>query len=355
LRVAIISTPRSGNTWLLHLLSKLYQASTITVHAPIEVNWGELPASCIMQVHWHPERIFLAHLANAGFRVVVMARHPLDVLISILQFSLHDPTARWLEGEGGNERPIFGAMPRSTAFLEYATGPRARALLSVSREWWSLPDCFGLHYENLVAQTADELTKLTTALGTEPHGSIESAMSATTLPNLRKLTQNKNHFWQGQANLWKKLLTSSEASLIGQAQLDSFNQLGYALDPDPNLTASQADANWVSMVWARLTEDLHHLKFSKHRIGSLEEELAQKHRELELCRTDLGRMHSAYTGLQTVHANVREHHARLLAHLHSLEEGLAPGTLALACRVGKISARHPQAAAFVKRIIKLAG
>ena len=114
--MAIISTPRSGNTWLLHLLSKLYQASTLTVHNPIELDWGQLPAACILQVHWHPARNFLAHLSNSGFRVVVLARHPLDVLISILQFSLHDPTCRWLEGEGGNERTIYGAMPVAPPF-----------------------------------------------------------------------------------------------------------------------------------------------------------------------------------------------------------------------------------------------
>ena len=136
LRVAIISTPRSGNTWLRHLLSRLYQAATIPFHSPIEIEWNKLPADCILQLHWHPEPSFLAHLESGGFRVVVLARHPLDVLISILHFALTDQTLRWLEGEGGNERPIFGAMPRSTAFTDYATGPRAKALLAISHEWY---------------------------------------------------------------------------------------------------------------------------------------------------------------------------------------------------------------------------
>jgi hypothetical protein len=355
LRVAIISTPRSGNTWLLHLLSNLYQAETLTVHTPLEINWEGLPAACILQVHWHPECRFLAQLAQCGFRVVVLARHPLDVLISILQFSLHDPTARWLEGEGGNERPIFGAMPRSTAFLDYATGPRASALLSISREWWTRPDCLTLHYEALVHSTAVELGRLTQGLDRAPVTSIEAAIEATSLPNLRKLTRNNNHFWQGQTNLWQRLFTKSEAAIIAKAQAESFQELGYSCDADPDLTPAQADGNWVNLVWAKLTEDLHQLKVSNQKIEAIAKQLAEREQELEACRTELGRMHLAYNGLETVASNLQEHHSTLLAHYRMLEQGLAPGTLAMAYRVGKLTERHPQAAAFVKRIMKLAG
>jgi hypothetical protein len=355
LRVAIISTPRSGNTWLLHLLSKLYQATTLTVHTPLEVNWDSLPAACILQVHWHPERNFVAQLARSGFRVVVLARHPFDVLISILQFSLHDSTARWLEGEGGNERSIFGAMPRSAAFLSYATGPRATALLSVSREWWSLPDCQTLHYESLVTNTIEELKRLTRALGTEPVTSIDAAIEATTIPNLRKLTQNNNHFWQGQANLSRKLFTSAEANTIAAAHAGSFEQFGYTCNPDPELTDVQADANWLNLVWAKLTEELHQLKQTKQKVAALETKLSERDQDLEACQAELGRMHTAYSGLQTVNKNLQEHHQTLLSHYRMLETALAPGTLALAYRVGKLTERHPQATALVKRFMKLAG
>ncbi len=355
MRVAIISTPRSGNTWLLHLLSKLYNAATWTVHNPIELDWEALPAACILQVHWHPERSFRSQLAQSRFRVVALARHPLDILISILQFSLHDPTARWLEGEGGNERPIYGAMPRSTAFLDYATGPRAAALLSVTREWWALPDCLTLKYETLVASTADELGRLARELGVEPVTPIESAIEATTLPNLRKLTQNNNHFWQGQSNQWLRLFTQAEADILAKAQSKSFEQLDYSCTADPDLTPAQADGNWVNLAWAKLTEDLHHLKFSKQRIGALEKQLAEREKELEACRVDLGRMYTAYNGLQGHATNLQQHYSNLLADYKKLEQTVAPGTLELAHRVGKLTQQHPQAVALVKRFLKLAG
>jgi Sulfotransferase domain len=355
LRVAIISTPRSGNTWLLHLLSKLYHAAPLTFHSPLEIDWKTLPATCIVQLHWHPEPGFLAHLKKAEFRVVVLARHPLDVLISILHFALHDPTARWLEGEGGNERTIYGAMPRSTAFLDYATGPRAKALLSISLEWGSLSGCTTLRYEDLLSQTAIELTRIAQELGVAPDLPVEAAMAETTLPKLRELTKNNNHFWQGQSNLWKNLLTATEATQIARAHSDVLAKNGYCCDPDPELTGSQADANWVNIVWARLTEELHVLKHYKHNVELLEKELAERRQELDYARTELGRMHGAYQGLECVTTNLRRHHSELLAHHNELIDGMTPAAIAMAFRVGRISKRYPQAAAFVKRVIKMAG
>ena len=285
----------------------------------------------------------------------MLSRHPLDVLISILHFALTDQTCRWLEGEGGNERPIFGTMPRSTAFTDYATGPRAKALLAISHEWWSISGCHTLHYENLVAQTATELTKLAKALQADPVVPVESAIEATTLPKLRQLTQNNNHFWQGQSNLWKKLFTGAEARVIAKTHSEVFAKLGYECDPNPELTGSQADANWVNLVWSQLTEDLHVLKHYKHNIGLLEKELSERRQELGAVRAELGRMHSAYSGLETIHGSLRERHEKLNDHYKTLQAGMAPGALELATRVGRISRRHPQAAAFVKRMIKMAG
>jgi hypothetical protein len=104
MRLAVIGTPRSGNTWLRHLLSSAYDIPERPIHSPHDLPWNELPPSCVLQLHWHPVESFLKRLEDQGFRVIVLSRHPLDVLISILHFSLHDKTAGWLEGEHGNER-----------------------------------------------------------------------------------------------------------------------------------------------------------------------------------------------------------------------------------------------------------
>src|SRR5437879_4423754 len=118
-RLAIVCTPRTGNVWLRTMLGDLYGIPATAVHSPDEVDWDRLPPECVLAAHWHRTPSFLERLREAGFKVIIPARHPLDVLVSILQFSLHDrSTLRWLEGENGNERSIYGAMPGSTAFLD---------------------------------------------------------------------------------------------------------------------------------------------------------------------------------------------------------------------------------------------
>jgi hypothetical protein len=291
IRVVIASTPRTGNTWLRHLLSTVYQIPTIAVHNPRDLDWDQLPPECVLQMHWHPIPSFLSRLEKGGFRVVVMARHPLDVLISILHFSLHEPTARWLEGEDGNERPIYGAMPRSSAFLRYATGKRSRILLSVTPEWWSLPGAIQIRYEALLHDQQGELERLVRDIGGEPRQSLAGALGATTIPRLRVMAQNDHHFWQGKAGLWKKFLPVREAVEIARAHVSVFDTLGYTCDPDLELVDVQADLNWINMAWADLASDLQSLREFKREVeewkgkaAGAEAELAKARAEIEQTR-----------------------------------------------------------------------
>src|SRR5436305_300595 len=112
-RLAVIGTPRSGNTWLRRLLGTAYAVPELAAHTPAEVDWGALPAGCALQLHWRPTASLLAQLAAHRFTVVALCRHPLDVLVSVLHFCRHEPlTHRWLGGEGGCECGLYGALPR---------------------------------------------------------------------------------------------------------------------------------------------------------------------------------------------------------------------------------------------------
>jgi hypothetical protein len=258
LRLVLLSTPRSGNNWLRHLLQRVFRITSGTVHSPADVDWKGLPPDFVLALHWHPTPPFLGQLREHRFRPMVLARHPLDVLVSVLHFALHycddEATLRWLEGEGGSERPIFAAMPRSTAFLDYATGPRARALLAVSHEWWQVPGCLRVRYEDLVRDPVGELGRVAAGLRVSPRGSIPEAVAATTIPNLQALTGCKPHFWQGRSGLWRGLLTAAEARYIASAHPAVFADLGYGCDPDPMLDDARADANWINLLRSEAAE-----------------------------------------------------------------------------------------------------
>jgi tetratricopeptide (TPR) repeat protein len=247
LRLAIVSTPRSGNTWLRKLLASMYDLPQIAVHTPREIAWQSLPPKVILQIHWRDTDNFVSLLGENGFRPIVIARHPLDVLISILHFATYESqTVRWLDGEAGSEISIINKSPLSSEFIDYTVGKRAAALLSISTAWWNRENNWQIRYENLVANTADELSKLNEQLGLKPARPILDVIPLHSLASLRKTAAN-NHFWQGKCGHWKHLLTAAVARRIASSRQSVLNELGYVCDADENLTEAMAIATWNSL------------------------------------------------------------------------------------------------------------
>jgi sulfotransferase family protein len=256
LRIAVVSTPRAGSTWMRHLLATAYQVPHLARHSMAEADWKTLPAEVVLQIHWRREPSFLAELKANGFRVVTVARHPLDVLISILHFCVYESESEhWLLGAMGTEAGIFAAMPTSRAFVEYATTSRAAELLAVTPDWWDEPDVVGVRYEDCVRDTEAELTRLESVFGPVRCRSRSAAVEACSLNRLRHVATN-NHFWQGQPGLWRRLLPAAEAEEIAAAHAGVLERLGYACNPDSSLTALSADRNWVRLVGDEIRETL---------------------------------------------------------------------------------------------------
>jgi hypothetical protein len=230
--------------WLRRLLVASYGLEERSAHTPAEVDWETLPKRCVLQLHWRRTPEFRQTLTRYGFSVAVLARHPLDVLVSILHFSPHEPqTARWLDGEGGDETSLLGADPASPAFLAYATGPRARALLAVTPEWWPHADA-RTTYESLVDDPTAALGRIVDGLGQEPLVSPAQAVEVVDFGRLREEATNQ-HFWKGRAGLWTELVPTRYALDIACAHPEML-QLGYSVGVD----ATTARARWHAIAEA---------------------------------------------------------------------------------------------------------
>jgi hypothetical protein len=335
----LLSTPRAGNNWLRYLLTRAFDIPGAAVHSPAEVDWEGLPRECVLGIHWPPVPSFLERLQQYGFRALVLARHPLDVLISILHFALHyagsEATQRWLEGEGGNERPIFAAMPRSTAFMNYAVGKRAKNLLAVSHDWWQVPGCLRVRYEDLARQTDVELARLADELGVPLRKPVAEVLEATTIAKLRAFTGSRSHFWQGKAGLWRQLLTDAETAPLAAAHSAVVADLSYPCDADPDLDAAQADANWVSLAWSELAEDLAHLRTNNLVVKNLrttEEKLAAVQAQRDAEKVELSALVGRFTAVQQQLLDVQ-------VTYQDMVEKLTASQLAL----GDVQARHSMA------------
>lgn len=252
LRLAVLGTPRSGNTWLRRVLATAYDFAgdrgwERAVHDPAEVDWGAGPSRAIVQVHLRRGPGFEGVMARHGVRAVVPSRHPFDVLVSILQYATHvHDTHLWLAGEGGDESAIRGLDPNHPTFLAYACGPRAKALLAVSREWRDAPGSVSVRYEDLVASPMSTLRRLAETLGQTPVVPWEEALAANTMDQLRK-THGFGHIWKGCPGLWRHLLTRPTVEALAAAHAPLLDAFAESAEPDPALTPAQALAHWRSL------------------------------------------------------------------------------------------------------------
>jgi hypothetical protein len=248
LRLAVFGTPRSGNTWFRALLKSALALTDFAEHDPAEVPWHALPERAVVNLHAVPSDGLRAVLGDA--RPVVIARHPLDALVSVLHFAPHHGQSnRWLLGAGGTEDGIRTAVPTDPAFREYAVGPRAAALLSVSARWWHEPGAVRVRYEDLVADTAGELARVLAAVGAEPARPLDEVAAEHTLAALRTSGRAaQHHMWQGRPGLWRRLLPADLARAVAAAHPEAFDPLGYACDPDESLTDAEAAANWLALL-----------------------------------------------------------------------------------------------------------
>ena len=238
-RVAIVSSPRSGNTWLRHLLRDGLGLQELAVHNYADVH--SVPERCVMQLHWYREPNFQRFLSENGFRVLVLARHPLDVLISVLHFIKYEPeTARWLGGNCEIPSTLAGKSPTSEEFVDYAVSFGAENLLSVTYQWWHERTAVRVRFEDLVGNAEEQIRSIAGLLG-EPCDDPEEAVRTNSIGMFQALPNR--HGWQGRAGLWRELLLPEHASRIFRRHESVFRTLGYGVEPSA-VSHDEALATW---------------------------------------------------------------------------------------------------------------
>jgi hypothetical protein len=246
-RIALLSTPRSGNTWVRSVLARSLDLEQIALHHPRDLP-AVLPERLILQLHWYREPQLQALLRDHGFRVLVLTRHPLDVLLSILHFVQREPeTARWLDGNGALPASLMGATPTTSAFEDYATGWGAENLLSVSYQWLHEPGAVTMSYEALVEDPAAAFATIVKRLvpTTEnPDVSVRSGLDIDWFDVFHAMPNQ--HGWQGRPGLWRALITPKVARRIYRRHRNVFDASHYAVTRYW-LTRGAAERNWKSL------------------------------------------------------------------------------------------------------------
>jgi hypothetical protein len=239
-RIAVVSSPRSGNSWIRSAIAGALGWEELAVHNYLDVPLA-IPNRCFLQIHWYREPNFQNWLKANHFSVLTVARHPLDILLSALHYVNFEPeTARWLEGNAELPGSLIGTTPRSKEFLEYSLSMGAENLLSITYQWWTDKDVMRVRYEDAVASPKTVLGGAVAKFGGDA-GSIEPWLERLSISNMQA-THNR-HGWRGQPGLWRRLITPRDAHKIYRRHQLIFDTLGYSVG-NYWLSNSSARKNW---------------------------------------------------------------------------------------------------------------
>ena len=146
-----------------------------------------------------------------------------------------------------------GVTPASDAFVRYALGWRAEALLDVSVRWAARSDAL-VRYADLVRDPAGEIELVLRTLGLAAVDDVGAAVRKHSPAQTAQRTPG--HYWQGTPDLWKRLIVPELALAIRRRHPAAFSAFGFACDPDPALTSAQAAANWQVLTANRTVKNV---------------------------------------------------------------------------------------------------
>ncbi|NWJ96576.1 MAG: sulfotransferase domain-containing protein [Chloroflexi bacterium] len=241
LKILIISTPKTGNTWLKHLLATIYNLPV--VYLPGELvpeNLVNPGPRWISHHHFYPQSSVTDWAEQNQVVLITTIRHPGDAFISLYNhsrnftvelFQLDSPAH--LMGRDNNHNGS-----NSIAYLKN----HFPHMLSISLSWMRSQKSIVVRYEDLWRDPVATLQKLTDTICEVPLNQLGLAVdlcSIALVRNSANAAQSK-FFRTGKIGNWRKELSPEVMAIFRTLQPypAQFAALGYTLDPnDPLIDA----------------------------------------------------------------------------------------------------------------------
>ena len=387
LRIAIISTPRTGSTWLRLLLTDAYASRDCPSHRPDDLDWAALPEECVRPIALAQN---LRACPDACRRRVPRyfggkTSAWTSSFPSCNSVCTTIPPCNGLTAKAATNGPSTAPCREARPFWNTPPGPRSAALMAVSREWASAPNACGCAMKNLVA----DVQRRTPAGGRSARRTYPPAHrrsrrgrddSKAARPHRRRPS-----LLARAPGLWRSLLIQPAIERLAAVHQAYCAELGYSCGADPLLTAAQADANWLSLVWPRVAEKLRtyrslnqKLDVARDEVRRLETEYAAASKHNEELASNNATLARHYEDLAKGCGELEIGYKRLVDHCSWVERsfhetqavldatreffeakrsaqerlrGLGPVSLAMARWLAGLSQRLPVAAAVAKRLI----
>jgi Sulfotransferase domain len=239
LRILILSTPKTGSTWLRSLLSGIYRLPQLYLEPGFDcesLNRGG--GRWVAQYHIRPHAELSAWIRAQRAIAITTIRHPADVLISLFHH-LREFRAQSLDLDF--VRRMLSADFERTNITTDSKGP-FWADLECSLDWMSEAGTEVVRYEDLRSDPLGALRELASRISAVPDERIEAAIEMSDLALMRAMAGSFGGFFrEGRIGAWRDLLPPDVIEVFRSmppyaAQMVA---LGYSMDPaDPTITCT---------------------------------------------------------------------------------------------------------------------
>jgi hypothetical protein len=235
LRILIVSTGKTGNTWLKHLLANIYDLPIVAPGRAFDA--GELePLGPRWIAHQHyrarPDLIDCGWHNNIVF--VTTLRHPCDALVS--KFHYVRNLGRRRKFADVDRTPVIAldgkTIGENTA--SYVLDGFSIAL-DISLGWLRSGQSLLIRYEDLKLDPVVALQELTDSISQVPVFRIERAIEKCSIDRMRKMKgEHPRFFRQGKVGGWRTELPEEIIDIFRHTDPypAQFAELGYSLDQD---------------------------------------------------------------------------------------------------------------------------
>jgi hypothetical protein len=239
MRILVVSTPKTGNTWVKNLLASVYGLPIREVSQTFnEDECAAFGPRWISQQHFYPTARLMKWARAHDVVFVTTIRHPADVLVSLFHYTADygadDELLNAIRADNGTYGPSVTSYVRDAFFL----------LLNQSIAWMRADCSHVVRYEELWHDPPRVLSNLARQIRPVSSEMVERAVERCDIDLMRKgaIGQAKRFFRKGGAGGWRSVLPSDIVDLLRASDPypSQFEALGYSVDADTFAEVSAA-------------------------------------------------------------------------------------------------------------------
>lgn len=237
LRILIVSTPKTGNTWLKNLLSHIYELPIVQIGTTFKlVEMEALGPRWVAHQHYASQGDLIAWGERRDVKFVTTVRHPGDILVSMFHH-----VRKFADRSGPSGRPASAMLPDGDSMGEHTASfvrDTFHKSLDISLGWMRSGKTRVVRYEDLWRDPLPALRELTASIREASLDRIERAVELCDFDLMRAVDADPEFFRKGQVGNWKRALPEDIVRILRDTEPypDQFAKLGYTLQPDDPLT-----------------------------------------------------------------------------------------------------------------------